>query len=226
MNQKKELIYTFVIMLLVSGVVTISTIVFYTSEKAVLGISVASTLISIILAVLAIVYTYIDSSSQKENTRQMRESAQKLAESVEEAQATMNRFSTELENVSSLKDELIEKITDTQEWRETLLGELKKIAQPKNGEESVKLEEIEKVIQMNNLNNMSNSKKRGKMLSPLQRRIITLLSAGDHLSIEEINKIIKKTSPNIHELDILLALLYLEQEGRLRESEKGYSLAN
>ncbi|WP_042159943.1 hypothetical protein [Paenibacillus gorillae] len=62
---KRDHFYIFVIMLMVFSAVTLCTIVFYNSEKAVMGISVASTLISIVLAVLAIAYTFMDSMSSK-----------------------------------------------------------------------------------------------------------------------------------------------------------------
>lgn len=209
-------------MLLVSGVVTISTIVFYTSEKAVLGISVASTLISIILAVLAIVYTYIDSSSQKENTRQMRESAQKLAESVEEAEATLKKFSDELINVSSLKDELIEKITDTQEWRETVLNQLKTVAQQKDGEESVKMAEIEKVILMNKINNMTVRER--KIRSAIEGRIYGLLVGRGAIQLDNLLDLLCE-DPAFNKYsrsEILTAIISLERDGRLVNTIHGY----
>ncbi|WGV57803.1 hypothetical protein QIH01_20240 [Brevibacillus brevis] len=146
MTSKRELIYIFVIMLLGFSAVTLCTIMFVVSEKAILGISVASTLVSIILAVLAIIYTYVDSSAQKDNVRQMREATERLEASVQDEKEIIGSFSFELAKVSALKDELLTRIAETQEWRDGILKQLKEMSEAKQGNNSLEISEIEKVM--------------------------------------------------------------------------------
>lgn len=124
MITKKELIYVITIMFLLFAVVGFATIMFYDSEKVVLGISVASTLISIILAVLAIIYTYVDSAEQKESSAQLKTSAEKFAQSIEEEKEIINQFSIELKSVTALKDELLAAISENQDWKQRVIAQL------------------------------------------------------------------------------------------------------
>ncbi|GAB1529602.1 MULTISPECIES: hypothetical protein [Brevibacillus] len=146
MVPKRDFLYLFIIMLLLFGTVTLCTIIFVVSEKAILGISVASTLVSIILAVLAIIYTYVDSSAQKDNVRQIKEATDRLEASVQEEKAIIESFSIELEKVSALKDELLARISETQEWRDGVLKQLKEMSEAKQGDATLEISEIEKVM--------------------------------------------------------------------------------
>lgn len=167
MTIKKEFIYIFVIMLLGFGIITICTIMFYDSKNAVLGISVASTLISIVLAVLAIAYTFVDSSAQKNNIAEMKATADKLAASVEQENQIISQFAAQLESVSSLKDELISKIADTEEWRKEVIERLKEVT-VKDGQETDQkvLSEISNILDEEVINF---SKRYNKRISGLQK---------------------------------------------------------
>lgn len=166
MSSKREFMYIFVIMLFLFGTATLCTIIFYDSEKAILGISVGSTLVSIILAVLAIIYTYVDSSAQKENVYQMRTAAENLAKSVEDEKSIIAQFSIELQKVTTLKDELLVKITETQEWREGVLSQLKLLSEGSEEKTTIKIEDVQKLMaeetekQSGNRRLMSSSKRK------------------------------------------------------------------
>lgn len=164
MTIKREFVYIFFLMLLFFGIVTVLTIFFYDSNKAVLGISVASTLISIVLAVLAIAYTFIDSAAQRANSLEIKSSADRLAATVNEEKDLLARFSEELIAVTSLKDELIEKITETHEWRLDVVNRLKALSEKSQGKESFKIDEIDEIM-------IASTKNSSKRLSIRQRHL-------------------------------------------------------
>lgn len=150
-KSKKDLIPWIIVGLLLSAIVIISTVIFVNSEKAILGISVASTLVSIILAVLAIIYTYIDSSSSKENIYQMRDITKKLENSVQEEKELIKNFSEEIQKVLSLKDELLESISFTEQWRNDVMDHLKATAGNDKNKILFNVSQIEEAFNENKL---------------------------------------------------------------------------
>jgi len=206
MVTKKDLIYVIIIMFLLFSVVGFATIMFYDSEKAVLGISVASTLISIILAVLAIIYTYVDSSAQKESSAQLRTSAEKFAQSIEEEKEIITQFSEQLRSVTVLKDELLAVLTDNQEWRARVIDQLETLAQKEPQQTTIDINEVKKVMsqQAENQNIMNH---RDRVATIYQRnRIMDALN----IVLDPDNP---KTFSSIHnELESLLSMQIYHEE--------------
>lgn len=229
MITKKELIYVITIMFLLFAVVGFATIMFYDSEKAVLGISVASTLISIILAVLAIIYTYVDSSAQKESSAQLKTSAEKFAQSIEEEKEIINQFSIELKSVTALKDELLAAISENQDWKQRVIDQLEALTKKEPEQTSIQLEDIKKVF-----NQESEKQSKNRLSYALQRQrnqiyeafMMALMEEGP-LTYNQLRTQVRgrlKFEPT--NVDIQSAMLKLIQTGHITNTDDNKLLWN
>lgn len=213
MNNKRARLYQLLIVTLGFAIITITTIFLYNSEKAVLGISVAGTLISIVLAILAIVYTYIDSSQQKENAAELKKSIKKLRATLHEEKDIVNQLSLEIGEVSKLKDELLLSINETSEWRKQVIDEIKAISKDKRPDEFQ--EEVENIINKKDSIYQLNFDKESRNYK-LERDLYNLVRKYKKVSVNDLQSMM------LHEMAILhhkrairKSLMHLVVEGML-----------
>jgi hypothetical protein len=109
--------YVYMIVLFVLVVILILALEFGGSGRAGENLNFAATLASIILAVIAILYTLFDSSSQKKN-------AENIRKSVKELKGYSEDFKDQIKESRQFNSELLSKFVELEEWRKQVKEEI------------------------------------------------------------------------------------------------------
>lgn len=107
---KKDLLYGFIIFDLILAMIGMMVWKFYTAEELIIQISFGSTIASILLAVVAMVYSYIQSYES---------SGQQAV-----VQLALSKISDKVDELASIRDELNSLRNDAQRANETILSTL------------------------------------------------------------------------------------------------------
>lgn len=114
------------------------------SETAGTTIGTASTVSSLILSVIAIVMTLIDVAGQRQSMFDLKETADKLKVSNESAGALFLELKTEIVDLQNTKQQMLEAVVESDEWRKQLITILGKLESVKNS--GFQTEDLEKII--------------------------------------------------------------------------------
>lgn len=151
-NEKKSFwdkqvpIREFIYLCVILGLLTVGACSFFLSDnlKAASHLNFAATMISIVLAVIAIVITLVDVAGQKHNVMQLNESMEVLDTSISDIKNLVEKTSIQYDSVTSLKDELLSRITETEEFRKEVLEQIGNLASSNQGNASL-VQEVEKI---------------------------------------------------------------------------------
>lgn len=114
-------------------------------------VSFASTLSSIILSVIAIIMTIVDVAGQKKLVIDLKDTAEELSKTNIKSQELNNSIMEKLEEITLLRDQLIDQIKINSEWKE----EIKELLQGNTNDLKPEdyqniVEEAKKIIDKNN----------------------------------------------------------------------------
>ena len=136
---RKEVLYIVGLVFLVYTVIWLGALLLIGHEKAIVAADVSGIGIAIVLAVIAIVWTMVDSSGQRQNVMQL--------------QDTISKFNSSFENISqllgdtrNLADQLNSMIKQNEEWRSSIFEEiqgLKSVTNEKDVDPEVKMKKVE-----------------------------------------------------------------------------------
>ncbi|BAH44527.1 hypothetical protein BBR47_35500 [Brevibacillus brevis NBRC 100599] len=115
-----------IIAMFIALVVFIITLVLGDSQRAGENLSFASTMVSIVLAVVAIVITLIDVAGQRKNIVELNETADDLQSSVAEVKSVIQQYQTEIKNITEMSVSLREMIDKNEKWREEVINQISK----------------------------------------------------------------------------------------------------
>jgi len=122
MMPKRDFIYLCIILSII--LISVTSLILGDSQKAGENLNFAATTVSIVLAVIAIIMTIVDSSGQRNNIVLLKETVDKVQNSYSDVKELVDRSVLQLKEISELKDELILKMTETVEWRNTVIEKL------------------------------------------------------------------------------------------------------
>jgi acyl-CoA synthetase (AMP-forming)/AMP-acid ligase II len=140
-----HLVYIIIIAMIVLSFFLV--IAFGGSESASTTMGTASTVSSLILSVIAIVLSLIDVAGQRQSVVDLKETAEKLAETNVKSQQLTDNILLKIEEITLLRDKLIEQINTNNEWKE----EIKELLQGTKPEEVV--EKVKEMIEIDTVNN-------------------------------------------------------------------------
>jgi hypothetical protein len=144
MIPRRDFIYLCIILTIAA--IALVTIVLGDSTRAGENLNFAATLSSIILAVLAIVITLVDSSGQKEIISQLQDASEEINDSVENVRSTLSNTREQLSEVLKLKDELLEQSRlNMKEIKDEFINEIKKQAKGESGEK-ITVETLKEIL--------------------------------------------------------------------------------
>jgi predicted transcriptional regulator len=133
-------------------------LVFMESTSAISSLSYASTLLSIVLAVIAILITLWDVAGQKNTIHDIKSETEKLKETVVEFKNAYSNADEVINSIKELQEDLVNKINNTTNISESILDGIKSIKSLSDMEEkNKKIEELE-----NQLENTLASQKKEK----------------------------------------------------------------
>jgi predicted transcriptional regulator len=155
--------------------------------------------------------TIVDSAGQKENVFQMRKAAKHLSKSVEDEKSLIHEFSSELQQVTNLKDELLLRIAETQEWRDGVLEQLKRVAEEKKDNNTIEIVEVEQAM-IKETEKQLHSRNIISMMN-LRKIILSILSKNQPLSISEMARLNPLFFYGYNKHDIKLELSKMMEEG-------------
>ncbi|MEK5310856.1 hypothetical protein [Bacillus sp. FSL R5-0439] len=132
-------VYNIIIALLI---ITFTLVLAFGSDKdAGNQVNVMATGISIILAVIAILMTLVDVAGQRQSIVDIRETAEKLAESQSVSQDTIQKLKETLEELIDFRQELLKSVSDYRNGTEELIQGLFK-----KEEQSISREELDELL--------------------------------------------------------------------------------
>jgi predicted metal-dependent hydrolase len=142
----------FLYLCIILGVILIAivSIVLGDSTRAGENLNFAATTVSIVLAVIAIIYTFVDSSSQRNNMIHLRETADKMERALEDAKSLFEESGTQLNAVSELKDELFDKLVETEQWRKLVLEKINSLTPMQAHQDKVDMDDLKEVVDLLN----------------------------------------------------------------------------
>lgn len=121
-------------------------IAFGGSENASTKIGTASTVSSLILSVIAILMSLVDVAGQRQQIVDLKETSEQLALSNEGSQKLIENLMTKIDEISLLKDSLLEQIKTNEEWKE----EIKSLIENPEGKKPEDLSKIlEEIVKKN-----------------------------------------------------------------------------
>lgn len=103
--------------------------------------NVMATGISVVLAVIAILITLVDVAGQRQSIIDIKETAEKLAESQTVTQETINKLRETLNELADFREELLKSVSDYRNGTEELILELYK-----KEEQSISKEELQELL--------------------------------------------------------------------------------
>ncbi|MEH7521995.1 hypothetical protein V7149_01730 [Bacillus sp. JJ1503] len=146
-NIKLHLIYLIIIFLAVC--LGLLSLIFVESNTAIGTLSYASTLLSIVLAVIAILITLWDVAGQKNSIQELKEQSKLLKDTVDDFQKSNANAETIVNTIKELQDFLLQEIRKTQQLSFKTLDGLEKIKQSSSEEEKQKIvDELENDIKL------------------------------------------------------------------------------
>ncbi|MED4532330.1 hypothetical protein [Metabacillus fastidiosus] len=154
MINQLHLIYPLIIAAI--SMVSLASFYYGGGSKAGEMVSFASTLSSIILSVIAIIMTIVDVAGQKKSVIDLKDTAEELTKTNIKSQELNNNIMDKLEEITLLRDQLIDQININTEWKE----EIKKLLQGNTNDlkpedyQSI-VEEAKKIIEKNNKNKIN-----------------------------------------------------------------------
>ncbi|BAU27620.1 hypothetical protein DFP93_102132 [Aneurinibacillus soli] len=146
---RRDFIYLCIILVII--LISVCSFFFGGSTRAGESLNFGATLVSIILAVLAIVITLIDIGGQKNNVLDLKESVEKINKALSQSQLLIESTKEQVFEINSLKEQLLGRIEESIKFQE----EIKEMIRGSEGEEIDKeailkaLEEREKQKQEN-----------------------------------------------------------------------------
>jgi hypothetical protein len=143
---KRDFIYLCIILC----IVLISVISFFLADSTRAGeaLNFGATAVSIVLAVIAIVMTIVDSAGQKNNVYELKKSAESLAESIIEERRLLGELRDELQSIDDLKQNFTQSIDHFITLRNKL-DEL--IEKNKDSSSSIDVKDLKEVINKTDL---------------------------------------------------------------------------
>lgn len=187
MKLKIHFKYTVVILLLVSC--TIGGLALYNQNLAVKGLSNAALLLSIVLAIIAILITLWDVAGQKQNVYDMKKEIEKLNSIVNKSSS----FSEELEKgLTKIESKYIENTKILNSLQELVI-ESKETDKPEEFYEKAQ-SIINKNLSVLDLNNLTNLKK-SKEFKVVHREVVNFISKNPGINPKEIQQYFKSNSP-------------------------------
>lgn len=217
---RRDFIYLCVILVII--LIAVISYFLGDSSKAGENLNFGATAVSIVLAVVAIIMTIVDSAGQKENVFQMRKAAEHLSKSVEDEKVLIHEFSSELQKVVALKEELIVSIAETQDWRDSVLNQLKMMAEEKHGENVVTIDKLNKLFidenekLKNNRKPLSNSSLHG-CNSRIMTQIGLMLIKSGGMNINDI--LVSERLRIFTKNEIMSTINYLRSNGTIVGTE-------
>lgn len=214
----RDFIYLCVILTI--GVVAVLALIFGSSTRAGENLNFAATLISIILAVLAIVITLIDATGQKEGIRQFQDAIDNLESSLNNLKDILESTRGQYKESLELNSELILTLSKADMWKEEIINEIRsttKTSKDSVHDSKIDISEIEKIL--NNAESkysdfISGSTKPKKRLMPFKKRLEKIIfdnySIAEWVKIEEI-----QSKTNELRSVIVTNLISLEEEGKI-----------
>ncbi|KKI90679.1 hypothetical protein WQ54_19355 [Bacillus sp. SA1-12] len=216
----RDFIYLCIILMI--GVVAVLALIFGSSTRAGENLNFAATLISIILAVLAIVITLIDATGQKEGIRQFQDAIDNLESSLGNLKGILENTREQYNESLLLNKDLVDRLSKVDKWKEDIINEIRssaEISKGPNEESKIDISEIEKILRNKELNifkpesfvinNTENSRKR---LVPVKKRLEKLILDNYNLNqwvkIEELQR-----KSDLLKSVIVTNLLSLEEDG-------------
>jgi uncharacterized integral membrane protein len=118
-----HLVYIIIIAIIVLSFFLV--IAFGNTPNASVAMGTASTVSSLILSVIAIVLSLIDVAGQRQSIVDLKETAEKLTTSNVTSQELNKDLMVRLEEITLLRDQLVEQITINTEWKEDIKAILK-----------------------------------------------------------------------------------------------------
>lgn len=113
-----HLVYMIIIAVIILSFFLI--IAFGGSETAAEKIGTASTVSSLILSVIAILMSLVDVAGQRQQIVDLKETSEQLALSNESSHKLIENLITKIDEISLLKDSLLEQIKTNEEWKEEI----------------------------------------------------------------------------------------------------------
>jgi hypothetical protein len=157
-NMKLHLMY----LSLIFGIISLGllALVFVESTTAITSLSYASTLLSIVLAVIAILITLWDVAGQKNTIFEIKSETDKLKATVEDLREAYSGADDIIERIKTLQDYLVGMINDNNKLSHSILDSIENIKDSKDDDEKFKqIEELEKKV-MNSVNTQNANYKR------------------------------------------------------------------
>lgn len=134
----------FIYLCVILAVILISIISFYHGDSSRAGemLNFGATLVSIVLAVIAIVMTIMDSSGQKQNTLQLKEAVESIQENIADLNEVTNNSRAQFESIVHLREDLIKQLADTTLLQKSISEKLDKVIDSKDENEKVSVSEL------------------------------------------------------------------------------------
>ncbi|MBU8773201.1 hypothetical protein [Cytobacillus oceanisediminis] len=147
-NLKLHLIYLSIIFVVIT--LGLLSLIFVDSVTAIGTLSYASTLLSIVLAVIAILITLWDVAGQKNSILEIKEQSKILKETVDEFQKSNSDAEGVIHSIKELQNSFVEEIRKTQQLSFKTLEGLEKLKNSKDEEEKEKIvNDLENNIKLN-----------------------------------------------------------------------------
>jgi hypothetical protein len=153
----RDFYYLLAILLII--LIAMITIVYGDKDQAGKSLGYASTAISIVLAIVAIIMQIVDIGGQRKGITELNITIDKIEKSQESLKELIESTTSQLDDVSNLKDELIKTMSTTDDSIKTLKEELLQLMENAKKDENNKVnaEEIEKVLTSFRFKNINNA---------------------------------------------------------------------
>ncbi|WP_306010446.1 hypothetical protein [Bacillus sp. MMSF_3328] len=175
-----HLVYIIIIAIIVISFFLV--IAFGDTEGASTTMGTASTVSSLILSVIAIVLSLIDVAGQRQSVIDLKETAEKLSETNEGSQEIIGNLMNKLDEITLLRDQLIEQVSNIQEWKDEVKNFIK-------DKESNNFPEHQQLI--DDLKQLLNSKE-DSLTPKLNLGFVSLANLAEETSYTNTTKRIKK----------------------------------
>jgi hypothetical protein len=146
-NEKMKLHLMYISVIFGIILLALLALVFVESTTAISSLSYASTLLSIVLAVIAILITLWDVAGQKNTIYEIKSETEKLKGTVDDFKDAYSNADDIIDRIRNLQNYLVEMINDNNNMSQAILEGIEEIKQSQDGDEKVKkLDELEKTI--------------------------------------------------------------------------------
>lgn len=137
----------FVYLCIILGTISISltAILIVDKEMAFSNLSFAATVVSIVLAVIAIIFTLINSTEQKRSIFQLKEITDEWKDSTKDATKLVQNMRDRISEIEKVNKSLINKIVDFETWRDDLLEQIKSL---RRGENEINPDELNTKLEL------------------------------------------------------------------------------